>query len=278
MLEYMADEGNVIHFFTDDPQYREKMKSLYEDAFMAGMIQTGPTVYDPKLQPNTSSAEKARFKRYTGTVDAAVEFTCMALCDEFIGTAGSTVTFLVRALNRRYAKPFGKDIIIGKWHVPDRPTMRFRQDCQNIVDKLGDRLKENVGVNITHAQANVLDFLSDHHLQEMHEVLTKHLLENNGTMIGSRLGDVFLRDCQVARMNKDRFKQCEPDRVGNQHWLKALLKGRLRQFSGRSSEIFYHICMCPDASIKLIPKTGAPSHESASSSSAGPSSKKMRFG
>ena len=191
-----------MHFFTDDPKYRQNMTEMYSDAFEAGIMKTGPTEYDSRLAPKTSAAEGAKFKRCTDTVDAAVEFTAMALCDAFIGTAGSTVTYYVRALNKRYAKPFDRDEVIGDWHVPDHPTMRFRNELQHIVNTLGHRMKENVGVNITHAQANVLDFLTDSHLQEMHEVLTKHLEEHGGSMLGSRLGDLFLRDCAVARLNK----------------------------------------------------------------------------
>ena len=278
MLEYMTAGSYVTHFFTDDPEYRKYCMNTYKEAFEAGLVKVGPTNYDPQLEANTSSSEGAKFKRCTSTVDAAIEFTCMALCDEFIGTAGSTVTYFVRALNKRYSTPFLHEEIIGTWHVPEKPTYNFRNDLRGLVEKSSHRLKENIGVNISHEQANVLDFLSDHHLEEMHEVLTAHLLTNDGEMIGSKLGDLFLKDCRVARMNKDRFKQCSHDRVGNQHWLKALLKGKLRQFSAKTASVAYHINMGPDAMIRLMEKptvakaTGQPS----SSSSSGPPAKKNR--
>ena len=81
-------------------------------------------------------------------------------------------------------------------------------------------------------------------------------------------------------VEQKKFKECEPDRVGNQHWLKALIKGKLRQFSSRSSDVFYHVNMGPDATINLIPKgsTSALTTPSASSSSSGPPAKKNRVG
>ena len=279
ICDYMGSGEYVIHFFTDDHVYREQTMSLYHEAFDTGLVKMGPTEYDSKLAEKTSSAEGAKFKRGTTTFDAAVEFTCMALMNEFIGTAGSTVTYFVRAMNKRYATEFAYEEIIGEWHVPDRPTMKFRQQLKDFIEKAGNRLKENFGVVITHEQANVLDFLSDHHLEEMHTVLTKHLENAGGQMPGSKLGELFLKDCQVARMNKDRFKKCSPDRVGNQHWLKALLKGKLRQFSGRMAGIRCHVIMGPDATVRLLqkPSSAKASGEAASSSSSGPASKKMRI-
>ena len=278
MLEYMTAGSYITHFFTDDPEYRKHCIKTYKEAFEAGLVKVGPTNYNPRLEANTSSSEGAKFKRCTSTVDAAIEFTCMALCDEFIGTAGSTVTYFVRALNKRYSTPFQHEEIIGTWHVPANPTYNFREQLKYLVQNLGHRLKENIGVNISHEQANVLDFLSDHHLEDMHQVLTNHLLSNGGEMIASKLGELFLRDCRVARMNKKRFRDCSHDRVGNHHWLKALLKGKLRQFSGKTASVEHHINMGPDQMIRLMPKTTVPQAKAmpSSSSSSGPPAKKSR--
>ena len=132
MLEYMTAGSYITHFFTDDPEYRKHCIKTYKEAFEAGLVKVGPTNYDPRLEANTSSSEGAKFKRCTSTVDAAIEFTCMALCDEFIGTAGSTVTYFVRALNKRYSTPFLYEEIIGNWHVPGNPTYNFRKDLSAV--------------------------------------------------------------------------------------------------------------------------------------------------
>ena len=243
-----------MHLFTDDPEYREGMKDKFFEAWAGELLFFGPTEYKKELAKFCSSSEGAKFKRCTDTSDAITEFLCMSLCDEFVGTAGSTVTFFVEAMNKRYSKPFTYQEIIGDWHVPSHPTYKFRENTKTIIKTLEGRLKDNMGVNITHAQANVLDFLTDHHLESMHGVLTYHLKKHGGSMAGSRLGELFLQDSHVARMNKERFKQCDADKVGNQHWLKALLKGKLRQWSAKSDEATDHVIMGPDATIMLVGK------------------------
>ena len=243
-----------------------------------GLLFFGPTEYKNALAKDCSSTEQAKFKRCTDTTDAIIEFTCMSLCDEFVGTAGSTVTFFVEAMNKRYSDPFVEKEIIGTWDVPANPTYKFRENTKAIITSLESRLKDNMGVNITHSQANVLDFLTDHHLETMHGVLTYHLKQHGGSMAGSRLGELFLQDCFVARENKKRFKECEADRVGNQHWLKALLKGKLRQWSGKSDTANDHVIMGPDATIMLVAKrmNEEPTWGGASSSSHNPATKKRR--
>ena len=60
--------------------------------------------------------------------EALIEFTIMALCNIYIGTAGSTVRFIVQAWNVKCnSKNFAFIETSGNWHVPDYPTMKLRQ-------------------------------------------------------------------------------------------------------------------------------------------------------
>ena len=265
MLGKFSLGTEMLHFFTDDPQYRKHTKEIYAEAVQHGILAFGPTVYDPKLEPGTSASDRAKFKRCTSSKDALIEFTCMALADEFIGTAGSTVTALVQALNGRYCKPFDAMQVIGNYDVPSRPTMNFRKQVSECTQNLGDRIRNQIDVTITHEQSNVLDFLHESHLEEMYWVLHKHL--QNGPMLGSKLGEAFLKECRVARLNKAKFLEQVHNKPHNQHWFKALIKGRLRQFSTRRPECDSHVEIDENAMICLRRKiSGNPTSSSSSSS------------
>ena len=235
--------------------YRDEIINEYGEAMNNYQLTTGPSDYDPTLVVGTSCHEGAKFKRGSTTRAATIEFTAMALCDVFVGTAGSTVTFYVNALNRRYGKAFDDYRIIGDWEVPSSPTRAFKEYATELIQNCLPRLKENQELSITHAQKNVLDFLTPHHLAEMHSTLTRILEENGGEMKGAALGSIFLDSCYVAKLNKRKFQE-QKAKHGSQHWLKALLSTRLRQYSSNTEDVTQHVVMTATHDIKLQPKTG----------------------
>ena len=131
----------VVHYFTDDWKYYEKMEGYYRDEIGEGLLKFGPTKLPHyTLLEGTTASERARFKRATSPRDACIEFTCMALMDKFIGTAGSTVTGLVRALNHRYANEFQSVTFIGEYDLPSGLTRAFKDQVTACAQSLGDKM------------------------------------------------------------------------------------------------------------------------------------------
>ena len=271
LINSFTEGEKAVHYFTDDPTYRKDCKETWQQQVEAGILHFGPTEFNPALAAGTSSCEGAKFKRASSARDALTEFTCMALMEEFIGTAGSTVTGLVRALKARYAEPYEHFQIIGTYHVPNQPTSAFRRQIQDVARKLEPRMRDQIEVKITHKQSNVLEFLSESHLAHFHEILSNHL--QAGPMTGAKIGEIFLKESRVARKNKEKYLECRHEGPFNQHWLKALLKGRLLQFSSTRSDIEYNIHMDESHMVSLkrkgstIQEVGGASSSTASFSS-----------
>lgn len=271
----------MVFLLTDDPTYRSRYENNFNSAMQGGTLTFGPTQYDNDRAAGTSSCEGAWLKRQTFTKEAVIEFCVMALCDEFVGTAGSTVTFFVEAMNRRFnAKAFSSVTIIGDYDVPARPTMQFRQDVRNFIEKSFDHMRDTTEVTVTHEQQNVLDFLNDNHLYDMYDSLSTILIENNCVLPGARAGEIFLQRCKVASLNRKKFNEQAVTRAHNQHWFKALLKGRMKDYCSKTESIEFFIHMDDSHVLRLVPKGNSEEMgNDPSSSSAGesPMSKKRRF-
>ena len=264
---YLDLPGQIVFFMTDDPAYRTKFEAMFKDDMDQGTIYFGPTIRNETQERGCSSQERAKFKRATSLKDAMIEFAILGLMDEFIGTAGSTVSFIVEAINARMTNGFKNVQYIGDYDVPKTPTKNFRDQMREFVRKHSDKMRNQQDVSLNHEQANVLDFLNDHHLEEMHQVLTKCL--NGGPMLGSKLGSLFLDHCRVAKLNKDRFQQIKVTKAHSQHWLKSLLKGKLRQWSAKNPQVGHHIDMDEDGLVTLRMKPTSSLHLPSSSSSSG---------
>ena len=231
----------------------------------------------PQLQSSNDPNTAEQF----GTKEAATEFMAMALCDHFIGTAGSTVTYLAQAWNQKFTAGWKSREIIGQYDVPTQPTYNFRMHINNFLRKAYDHIGYTGDIQIGHEQHNVLDFLHPAHLHEIHSCLTNVIIENNGRCLGSVAGKYLIDNSTVASLNRMKFNQAQVVKAHSQHWLKALLKGPLKDYSSKTDGIEHHIDINdPNNILSLVRKydpTAASSSSTPSGSESQPDIKRRRI-
>ena len=268
----------VVHVCTDDPMYRAMYRNVWETQISENVLQFGPNDQGESYEDRGCSADDmnfVRFKRETLISQALLDFAFLSLCDRFIGTAGSTVTEVVQLLNKKWTDPFISTDIIGAYPTQTKPTAKFRNECKEFIENSYEFFFDRSATVISHEQANVLDFFNDNHLAEMHSVLESMLKANEGPMLGSEVGKKLYDQCRVARYNKYKFKE-EPGVTGGQHWMKALLRGRMHHYSSTTPRIANHIIITDDNVVLLQPKPSNLSYVPGSSSSSGLPSKRHR--
>ena len=272
----------VVHIITHDSWYRQDFARLFKDAYEGGQISFGPLSEDKRIRSGGNMGDaNPKFVRETDSKDALVDFLVLALCDDFYGTTGSTVTHYVRAQNERMngALCFGINETIGDYTIGGSTTMKFRLDVHHYLRKNLPFFQNTPHAILSHQQQNVLDFLNASHLKEIYTTLTTHLLSKGGRDLASASGQVLSEKCRVANLNRKRFKDCETAEKG-QHWLKALLNTRLFVFCVEEPSCEYEIHF-DDATheLCLIEKDHQQMGSSSASSSSAmpPPQKKMRM-
>ena len=219
-----------------------------------------------------------KFARETDSRTAMLHFVTMALCDYHYATKGSTVHDLVSLLNSRYGEYFFENRSIGSYDVPTEPTNSFKRQLETFIHSSYDHLWDRSQSNITMEQANILEFLNEFHMKEMYDAIVSILTKHGGTLPGSQLGQEFQSQCRVAKLNREKFAAA-PSKKGGQHWLKALLSGRMAHFTAINHMTTYHIRIndINDISLKKKGSTFARGSGSASSSTIGnPGPKRQR--
>jgi len=230
LIEESLAKGNCqVHLFTDDETYLQYYLQKYATAREGGQLTFGP--FDPKVHQEQSH-EVRRFKRRDAVSNALTEFVVMACCDEFYGTQGSTVQFLIEGLAQRFNSKWKKARIIGAWSNPPIPSKSFQSDAERVLKKSLPHLTDPETMRVSSAQMNVLNFLADHHLEEMYIVIHAALLSAPKKCMSTTelVRDHLLVKCSIAKSNRDKFGQAEK-LLGGFHWFKALLKCRLKQFA-----------------------------------------------
>ena len=215
--------------FTDDDSYRLHYSKKYQTEVQQEQVDFGPVTYNKAH--TVKWTDGGHFTRASKPQEALVEFTIMALCNIYIGTAGSTVWFIVQALNVKYnSKNFDFIQIIGNWHVPDHPTMKFRQQTAEIMQRAACHLIDPDTYNINNEQANVLNFLTDYHVKDIYDIIVDVLTDAPGRSMPSATlcKDHLLPKCRVAKLNRDKYNNTRQSQAG-QHWFKALLNYKIRQ-------------------------------------------------
>ena len=268
----------VVHLFTDDPLCRNDYQHIYKEAVETEQLQFGPTNRKSSKKETGCSSEDMnfqKFKRESSMEESMVDFVCMSLCDKFVGTTGSTVTEVVEMLNKTLGQPFIETKIVGKYAVNTECTNKFKSDLDTLVTNAYAHFWDRSENRITQDQANVLEFLNDAHLSEMHTILEGILKQGGGAMPGSEVGAKFQEQCKVAKLNRQKYVSL-PSTPGGQHWMKALLRGRMNHFSATNHRVSNHIVISDDNILMLQPK---PSRlERSSGSDSQPSAKRQRTG
>ena len=133
--------------------------------------------------------------------------------------------------------------------------------------------------NITMEQANILEFLNEFHMKQMYDSIVKILGDHGGSLAGAQLGSLFQADCRVAKLNREKYIAA-PSKAGGQHWLKALLLGKMAHFTCINHLTTHHIHIDDSNQISLKKKTPlfamGVGGSASSSQSSGPQSKRQR--
>ena len=234
----LADDGTYVHLFTDDPIYRSMYEEIYGPEIAANKLSFGPHAARPDDYSVTSSKNRHQspFKRTSSAQEAALDFTVMGLCNEFHGTSGSTVIHFVHWINAKYQKGPHLSSTIGNWS-PGGATWAFRSQIHVIMQKSVDHIIIMEDFQLRHIQANVLDFLGKQHLSEIYKVISATLEQPpHKPLAATFVKDELLRKSNVAKMNREKYVAASRIAEGDekskgQHWLKALLRYRLKPYA-----------------------------------------------
>ena len=282
VADHLMDPGATVHLFTDDPAYRLHYFQKHQENVADGTLMFGPQTTDMGSTESGVGADDwnlEKFKRETDVRTSVLDFMTMALCDHHYATKGSTVHDLVRLLNRRYGEHFLTNTVIGSYHTNTDVTNRFRHHMESFVKSSYEHLWDRSDNNITMEQANILEFLNEFHMKQMYDSIVKILGDHGGSLPGARLGALFQENCRVAKLNREKFI-AQPSKPGGQHWLKALLLGRMAHFTCINHLTTHHILINDSNEISLKKKTPVfamgVGGSASSSQSSGPSSKRPR--
>ena len=171
---------HIVHVFTDDPEYQKYYADRYAEHVAEQCVKFGPhdDYYNMSNKSSSLAGKECRFKRVMPLKETLVQFAAMAFCDQVAWTAGSTVKFLVKAIRERdLGTPFLEEVTIGNWPVPDMPTRGFRDQMRQFLHEAANYTQDRRELRVTHEQQNVIDFLSDNHLDEIYACMKKKIEE-----------------------------------------------------------------------------------------------------
>ena len=213
-------------------------EEIYGPEIAANKLSFGPHAARPDDYSVTSSKNRHQspFKRTSSAQEAALDFTVMGLCNEFHGTSGSTVIHFVHWINAKYQKGPHLSSTIGNWS-PGGATWAFRSQIHLIMQKSVDHILIMEDFQLRRIQANVLDFLGQQHLSESYKITSATLEQPpHKTLAATFVKDELLRKSNVAKMNREKYVAASRIAEGDekskgQHWLKALLRYRLKPYA-----------------------------------------------
>ncbi len=225
----LARNGTQCHVFSDDQGYIEYYQWKFEKAHRNGHLSFGPQSGNSIRQ---CQRQKRWFERNTRVRLALTDFIVMASCDEFHATQGSTVQFLVEGLAQRFNPRWQKASIIGEWCNPPVPSRAFQEQATVLLNNSLVHLTDPETMEVSSKQMNVLNFLADHHLEEIYKLVHEALNNTEQKSMGTAqlVRDHLLAKSSTARSNREKFQEVDR-KAGGFHWFKALLKCRLKKYA-----------------------------------------------
>ena len=258
MEKCLAEPDQIVHVFTDDPEYQKYSAHRYAQYVAEQRWKFGPhdEYYNMSNNSSVEAGKECRFKRVMPLKETLVQFAAMAFCDQVAWTAGSTVKFLVKAIRERgLGSPSLEEETIGDWPVPDMPTKGFQYQMKHFLHKAANYTQDRKELRVTHEQQKVIDFLSDNHLDEIYACMKKKIEETPGRSVkGSDMGQHLIKNVSVARINRTKFGQMPANKQENQHWLKALIKSALKNRAIRDDRKTSVITMSDAAMVEMREK------------------------
>jgi len=247
-IRQQLDYGMTVHVITDDQHYRDWLQSLYHDEIHHGKLTFGPNG-DRKFKkiqtkPDLSITSDV-FVRPTSIQDAVKDFLVLAFVEHVAWTKNSTVTHFAKYLRHKYAKSdfYSTEVTIGDF-PPHDLSRQFQADLQVLTQAAESLLINPDDFKLPPVLANVLNFLSDNHLEEIYKVFYAHLVSTFGektNVKGSKMGKILYDSCRVAEINSNLWKEaCRNLTDANRyHWMKALIRYRLRNWTIRAEKNFW---------------------------------------
>ena len=106
----------------------------------------------------------------------------MGMCPKLYASGGSSITEVIERLV--IDSPSGRPIVLklGYWQVIEKPVLDFDDEMDPLSRQNFKDIDLAGGLQMTHEQRGVLNFLQDEHLQEMFKLI--HRLWNE---IGNRI-------------------------------------------------------------------------------------------
>lgn len=244
--------NRTVHIITDEQTYRDHFQFVFEEAVNERKITFGPneaTELSTFTKNPSHSIDKHTFERPTSVKEAVMDFFVLSKVEHVAWTLNSTVTHFAKYLRHKHHKPevatFGKDPLyssettIGQYPA-HTATRQFKLDVQTLTEKAEGLLINPEDFHLPPVLANVLNFLSDHHLEEIYNILYETLHNNGDTnyIAGSQIGNILYASSRAAQLNKKKWAATCKDLPDTRrfHWMKALIRYRLRNWSIRKAK------------------------------------------
>ena len=264
----------MVHIITDEQTYRDHYEFIFSDAFEKGLITFGPNGSTELLQFKKNpdhSINKNTFSRPTTVRAAVMDFLVLSQVEHVAWTRNSTVTHFAKYLRHRYHKEevsgvpdaplYTSETTIGNY-PEHQPTSRFKQDLRDLSLRAEGLLINPEDFQLPPVLANVLNFLSDHHLEQIYNALYEKLVSDGEPkwLPGCEVGNMLYAASRAAMLNRKKWvATCAnlPD-TNRFHWMKALIRYRLRNYSIRTAKQWcVEIDDTKDAYVYLTPVPGS---------------------
>ena len=262
-----------MHLCTDDNTYLAYWLEEYAEFIDEGRLDLGPSHL---LESRNSAQPQGHFGRPTSVKAALIDFKVLSNCYEFIGTSGSTVTYVVEWLNKQSDMVFQQTEAIGDWPLPSFPTRDFRTNCSDMLKAAAKHMTNPSTYNISNEQANVLDYLADHNLEQLYQAILKGFRTEKKDKIPSSVfvKNHILAGPLVARMNRDKFYEVAGSGPKT-NWFKSLINYKMQVYIMQKHSGGPNIKMDDDHNVCLIQKEVSSPIKQTTSSTAGASSSKL---
>ena len=210
-------------------KYYGEFRRLYGDSINEGRLMLRGAEDDSHNRvPSTSDAFKP-FVRATSTREFLLDAAIMGMCSKLYATSGSSITEVIERLG--LDTPSGRPTVLklGYWKVADKPVRAFDDEMDTLCRQNFKDIDLAGGLQMTHEQRGVLNFLQDDHLLQMYNVIKRLWNESGNRNTGSKVCRKLLAEVGVASKSHTRYGKSEKAGEGKTlKWFTALLRYRLR--------------------------------------------------